>query len=381
MQKSLKLNLFYYWLFLSISTPFVASADQCIDLLSTPQTSQLSENRLSWSRKVKDTVPVVIGRTKALAVDKALDVIGYMKGLPRYLKRMNALIESEGYLGYRDVGEMGVAEIGFSVRVNQHKLQALNTERPLIIIANHPLGIADGLSLQYLASLVRQNSPALLMLARWIEKLLPNAVFGDERGWGTAVPVDISKPDPSDPLYESQVSKIKAFNSQWSRTTLRALKSERASVIVFPAGQVAGMNVENESYPNNIQDAQGSWQNGLLNLAKLGKADIVFAHIDSVNSKAFYKYRKVFGGGDKERVVWFFSEALAKKDKSIDVYLSDPLSLSSVYQTLSQAFGVPEAELKDDDKLATELMRRLTHDLNTHFPQDLDHTESPRKIE
>lgn len=141
------------------------------------------------------------------------------------------------------------------------------------------------------------------------------------------------------------------------------------------------MNAPNETYPHNIQDAPGSWQNGILDFAKLGRADVVFAHIDSVNSHAFYKNRKRFGGGDKERVVWFFSEALAKKDQSIDVYLSDPLSLNDVYQTLSGAFGVPEGEIQSDNQLATELMRQLTHDLGRHFPQELNLTETPRRVE
>jgi putative hemolysin len=380
MNKLLNLKLFYCFLLVSLSTPLTASAVQCGKLLLPSQTSQHPINIQTWSQKVRAYVPLVIQKTKPFAVDKALDIMGYMKGLPKYLKRIKALIESEKYLRYRNFGEMGLAEMGISVRVNQQKLRALDTDRPLIIVANHPLGIADGLSLQYLSSSVRQNNPTLLMLARWIEKLLPSAVFGDERGWGTAIPVDINKPALSDPLYQTKVSEIKSFNSKWSRVTLKELK-KGASVIIFPAGQVAGMNADKKTYPHNIQDTPGSWQNGLLNLAKLGRADIVFAQIDSVNSRAFYQKRKRFGGGDKERVVWFFSEALAKKDQTIDVYLSDPLSLDSVYQALSQTFEVPEAELQSNDQLATELMRTLTHDVNSHFPQDLDHIESPRRME
>lgn len=379
MYEFLKSKTFYCLLFISLSTPFAASAMQCVDVLSPPKTSEQSTNSPTWSQKLIDYIPTAIQRTKAFAVDKALDMIAIKKGIPKYLKDTKKLLKSESYLKYDNFGEMGLAEIGISVRVNQQKLQALNTERPLIIVANHPLGIADGLSLQYLSGSVRKNTPSLLMLARWIEKLLPHAIFGDDKGWGTAIPVEINKPDPSSPLYESQMSEIKAFNSKWSRVTLRALQ-KGASVIIFPAGQVANIKLNDKSYPHNIQDAPESWQNGVLNLAKLGRADVVFAKIDAVNSQSFYKNRKRFGGADKERVIWFFSEALAKKDKTIDVYLSDPLSLTSVYEKLSQVFGIPEVEIQSNDGLATELMRRLTHDINIHFPQALNDTHSPRKL-
>lgn len=275
MRKFLKFKIFSCLLLLSLSSPLTASALQCADVLSPTKTSQEVAIDPVWSQRVRDYIPLVIQRTKDFGIDRTLDIMAYMKGLPKYLNRVKTLIGSEEHLRYRNFGEMGLAEIGISVRINKKKLHALNTGRPLIMVANHPLGIADGLALQYLLGSVRKSSPSLLMLARWIEKLLPSAVFGDEKKWGTAIPVDINKPDPSDPLYESKMTEIKSFNSKWSRITLRELR-KGASVIIFPAGQVASMNIEDKSYPHNIQDAPESWQTGLLNLARLGKADIVF---------------------------------------------------------------------------------------------------------
>ncbi|NQZ18556.1 MAG: hypothetical protein HRT44_04770 [Bdellovibrionales bacterium] len=193
------------------------------------------------------------------------------------------------------------------------------------------------------------------MLARWIEKLLPHAVFGDRHGWGTAIPIEINRPHPSDPLYESKMADVKSFNKQWNMTTIRSLRQDRSTLIIFPAGQVAGMNRGELSYPRNVYDAQGSWKTGVLELARMGRADIAFAKIDSVNSEAFYQNRKRFGGGDKERVIWFFSEALAKRDQAIDVYLSDVMSLETVHQTLSEAYGVPKTEIQGDSQMATEI--------------------------
>jgi len=316
---------------------------------------------------------------KKKAADKTLDLMAAFKGLPKYLKLNEELKTTGRYLEYRNFGEMGLAEMGISVRYNKINLQALNTGKPLIIVANHHLGIADGLALQYLAGQSRQDSPSLLFLARWIEKLLPHAVFGDQHKWGTAIPVEINKPKESDPFYETKMAEVKAFNSPWNRASLRVLKAGGA-LVIFPAGHVASINNDGGHYPGSVYDAPNSWQEGFLNLARLGKADIVFAHVDSVNSEAFYRKRKRFGGGDKERVIWFFSEALAKRGNAIDIYLSKPMSLEETYNTLAQNFGYVREALVADPALTTELMRQFTYNISKVFPQNLDTEDSPQKI-
>ncbi len=310
-------------------------------------------------------------------VSASLNALAAYKGLPAYLKLNDELRESKRYLEYKNFGEMGLAEIGISVRYSGAQLAALNTGRPLIIIGNHHLGIADGLALQYIAGAARPQ-PSLLFLARWIEKLLPHAVYSEENKWGTAIPVDINLPKESDPEYADKMLKVNSFNSSWSRKAAKALRGG-AAVIIFPAGHVAGVN-QGTSYPDGIYDKPNSWQEGFLNLARLGKADIVFAHVDSVNSNAFYEHRKMFGGLDRERVIWFFSEALAKKGKTIDVYLSNPMSLDHVYEILAQKHGHSREDLASKPSLALELMRQYTYNLAREFPQVLDVKDSPVKV-
>lgn len=317
---------------------------------------------------------------RQVAVSKLLDALAYQKGLPRYIQRNEELKQSRRYLEYRNFGEMGLAEMGIEVQYDHVKLRALETGRPLIIVANHPLGIADGLALQYMLGRARQDSVSLLYLARWVEKLLPHAIYGDAERWGTAIPVDINKPDRSDPEYDSKLAQVNAFNSSWSRTALKVLRSGGA-LIIFPAGHVSAMERDGQSYPDNVYDAPGSWMDGVIHLARIGKADIVFAHIDSVNSENFYRNRKRFGGGDKERIVWFFSEALAKRREGIKVYLSDPMNLSAIYQTFSAKFGVGREEIEKDPALMSELMRQFTYQVKDHFTQNPSTGDRPSKIE
>ncbi len=312
------------------------------------------------------------------AVDKTLDLMAVRHGLPKYLKIIEESRQTGSYLEYSNFGEMGLAELGISVRYNRENFASLRTGRPLIIIANHPLGIADGLTLQYIAGRSRPGTPSILYLARWIEKLLPHAVYGDEHHWGTAIPVDINTPKESDPDYEAKLAEVKAFNSSWTRTSLRILKSGGA-LIIFPAGHVASIDESAGKYPGNVFDAPNSWQEGFLNLARLGKADIVFADVHSVNSEAFYKNRKRFGGGDKERIIWFLKESAAKKDQNIDVYLSQPRSLQEIYKLLSETYGHSLETLEANPQLTAELMRQFTHNLSELKPQELDTTDTPQK--
>jgi putative hemolysin len=368
----MKSLLFIHLILVLPMVPAHADTDVCEGLVATKLKPPAKAAQLSSSKSLLDWL-------KKKAVYKTLDVMAALKGLPQYLKLNEELRTTGRYLNYRNFGEMGLAEIGISVRYNKVNLDALNTGKPLIIVANHHLGIADGLALQYLAGRSRQDSPSLLFLARWIEKLLPHAVYGDEQQWGTAVPVEINKPEESDPLYETKVAEVKAFNSAWARTSARVLRAGGA-LIIFPAGHVASINNDGGSYPESVYDAPDSWQDGFLSLARLGKADIVFANVDSVNSEDFYRHRKRFGGDDKERVIWFFSEALAKKDKAININLSKPMSLEEIYNTLSRNFGYPRETLDGNPALTTELMRKFTYKIAELFPQKLDTQDSPQKI-
>jgi hypothetical protein len=174
------------------------------------------------------------------------------------------------------------------------------------------------------------------------------------------------------------MKEINKFNSTWSRTSLKTLRNG-GSLIIFPACHVASINQDYGAYPSNVFDSPNSWQEGFLNLARFAKADIVFANVASVNSEAFYKNRKRFGGGELERVIWFFSEALAKKGQVIDVELSKPMNLEATYERLADVFKYPKETLIADQALTAELMRQYTYNLSVFEPQDLDTLDSPAR--
>lgn len=317
---------------------------------------------------------------KAKRADMALTIMAYSEGLPARLKRIKHLEQTGQYLAYKNFGAMGLAETGVPVRYNQKRFHSLNTKRQLVIIANHPLGIADAWSLLYIAGRARGDSETLLFLARWVEKLFPPAIYGDPHGWGSGLLVDIDKPLLTDPQYSTKIADFNYFNMKWARSGIRVLRLGGA-VIIFPAGHISTINKDGSSYPKNVYDAPDSWMTGILDIARMGgNADIVFAHVDSVNSEEFYNNRRRYGGGDKERVIWLLKETQAKASQSVDVQFSDPMSLNDLYETLALRFGLSRKQLEADPKLTVELMRQYTYKVPEYFPQILDTTDLSQKM-
>lgn len=329
---------------------------------TTAGADRSSCSRLLWWRVVSTPV----ARVKALAVSGILAGMAWRRGLFKYRKQIKEIEKSDYDRAYTNFGHMGLAELGISVRYNGERFAALNTGRPLIIVANHHLGIADGLAMQYITSRARPSAPSLLFLARWIEKLLPFAVVGDARGWGTALPIEINKLATTDP-------EANHFNAESRKKALANLRSAGA-VIAFPAGHVAPL-VKGTAYPGGVMD--DSWQEGFLLIARRSKAQIVFANVDAVNSEAFYRNRKRFGGGDQERVFWFLSEAVAKRGQTIDVHLSRPMDLDEVYGMLADKYGDSIGLLKADHKSTAERMRQWVYAMVEDGAPALDTVEKP----
>lgn len=127
---------------------------------------------------------------------------------------------------------------------------------------------------------------------------------------------------------------VKAFNSSWTRTSIKTLKNNGA-LIIFPAGHVAAINDSEDHHPSNVFDSEGSWQDGFLKLARLGKADIVFANVDR------------------------------------------PMSLDEIYTVFAEKYGHSRETLEADTNLTAELMRRFTYEAQEVKSHDLDTKDRP----
>jgi putative hemolysin len=143
--------------------------------------------------------------------------------------------------------------LGVSYYVNPRERENIPVEGGLLIVANHPLGMIDALTLLQMVGSVRSDVRILandwLMLIEQLHKLL--------------LPVDV--------FGKGAASKM--------RDIYRSLDNGEA-LIVFPAGEVSRVG------PSGVSD--GRWSDGFVRLAQRSRAPVLPVHISARNSAMFY---------------------------------------------------------------------------------------------
>ncbi len=148
----------------------------------------------------------------------------------------------------------------FSYSISHRDRANIPATGRVVIVANHPLGALDGLSLLKLVGEVRRDvkivANDMLMNFDALESLF--------------LPVD----NLSKSTRKSSVARI-----------VDCLNNDEA-VIVFPAGEVSRIR------PNGVRD--GKWNSGFLNFAKKTNAPILPIYIGARNSSLFYSASMVY---------------------------------------------------------------------------------------
>lgn len=143
---------------------------------------------------------------------------------------------------------------------NPAKLEGIQKDEPLVIIANHPYGVLDGLAIGYIASLIRGDY-----------RVLTNSVLCKaEEIQNHVLPVDFS---PTKEAWEINLD---------SRQKARALLKLGGCLVIFPAGGV--------SYKNKMSDSQAwdnAWQTFTAALIQGNKANVLPLYFEGQNSNLF----------------------------------------------------------------------------------------------
>ena len=139
------------------------------------------------------------------------------------------------------------------------RLRALPVSGPLVVVANHPFGVLDGLMLCHLVSQVR---PAFRIL-------LNDALCRDPRLDAHFLPVDFQG-----------TAAARRTNRRSIRSALATLQAD-GTVIVFPAGGIA-------TAPRPFADAEDlPWKPLVGTLVQAAGATVVPMHISGQNSRLF----------------------------------------------------------------------------------------------
>jgi len=142
----------------------------------------------------------------------------------------------------------------FDYSVSSNDLQNIPSSGKVVIIANHPLGGLDALSLIKLVSTVRSD----------VKIVANDFLVGIDALKSLFIPID---------NYKMRQSK------QDIKKVYEALNNEEA-IIIFPAGEVSRASAKGIKDPN--------WNKGFLNFALHSNAPILPIFIGGKNSKTFY---------------------------------------------------------------------------------------------
>ncbi|OOG47977.1 lysophospholipid acyltransferase family protein [Rhodanobacter sp. C01] len=167
-------------------------------------------------------------------------------GFNRVLNRVGT---AEGF----DFVERVLDVLGTSYHINLREREHIPLDGPLLVVANHPLGMQDALALLQLIGSVRPDvrilgNDWLATIPQLGKLLLPVDVFGKRAS-----------------------SKLRGI--------YRALDNNEA-LIVFPAGEVSRMRAD------GVRD--GRWSDGFARLSLRRKVPVLPVHVAARNSTMFY---------------------------------------------------------------------------------------------
>lgn len=182
----------------------------------------------------------------------------------------------------------------FSYKFSSNQIENIPSSGRVVIIANHPLGALDALSLIHLVKRVRSDI-----------KVVANDLLG--------------KIDQLKPILVG----VDAFGEQVSRESVRqihqSLKNEEA-LIIFPSGEVS------RARPNGVKDTK--WHRGFLRFASKNSAPILPIHINAKNSALFYTISSM---NKKLSAVLLPHEMFKKRNGSLEFTIGESIPYKSFY--------------------------------------------------
>lgn len=185
--------------------------------------------------------------------------LGFLRKIT-HEQEVNLFLEQHQDLHGFDFIDQVLDYFNFSYSISHRDRSNIPATGRVVIVANHPLGALDGLSLLKLVGEVRRDvkivANDMLMNCQALESLF--------------LPVD----NLSKSTRKSSISRI-----------VDSLNKDEA-VIVFPAGEVSRMR------PSGIRD--GKWNSGFLNFAKKTNAPVLPIYVGARNSSLFYSASMVY---------------------------------------------------------------------------------------
>ncbi len=177
----------------------------------------------------------------------------------------------------------------FSYSVVGREIENIPAEGRVVIVANHPLGVMDGVALLKLVSEVRKDV-----------RIVANDILMQFK--------------PLHSLLLPVVNLGAGYNKANVQAIHDALANDEA-VIIFPCGEVS------RAGPLGIRD--GRWHAGFLRFAEHAKAPLLPVHLDGRNSALFYGVSTVFKAFS---TLMLIGEAMRQRNTTMPVRIGEPIA-------------------------------------------------------
>jgi len=194
-------------------------------------------------------------------------------------------------------------EIGLDVKAPN--ISSIPSEGSLVIIANHPYGVPDGVALCYIASLLRRKISILANAVLCKEELIAPYVL----------PID----------FEESKEAIKTNIDSKNEALKRLAKGE--AIVVFPGGGVS----TSKGLFGEVTDLP--WKRFVIKLITLTGATVVPVFIEGQNSKLF---QFVSQFSLNLRLGLFIWETVRLKGKNLNIHIGKPIAAETIMEKSSR---------------------------------------------
>ncbi|MEM7374356.1 MAG: lysophospholipid acyltransferase family protein [Bacteroidota bacterium] len=223
-------------------------------------------------------------------------------------------------LSPHEVWEASLSLLKVQPTFDQQQLDKIPSKGPLLIIANHPFGVVDGLIMGYVTSLIRSNFAVL------VNEVLCRQ---DPRLNQFLLPIDFRE--------NKEAMRI---NLNTRKVALERM-SQGEALVIFPSGGVA-------TSPNGFKKAEDlEWKRFTAKVIQMAKATVLPVFIPGENSRLFQMASQL---SPTLRLSLLLHEVRNKMGKEFHLKIGDPIPFSDL------------APIKDRQQLLDHL-RAITFNL------------------
>ena len=251
--------------------------------------------------------------------------IEYISGQPELYKLYNEYQRSPEL--YKNFWEGSIKKLNLNINYSEEALKKIPKEGPLVVVANHPFGVLDGLVICWLMSLVRDDFKVLT------HSLLLRAP--ETKGY--LLPVDFA------------LTKQAVVTNLETRKLSRKFLSDGGSMVIFPSGCVSTKMKMSEKIAFDCE-----WKVFTSRLIKQSDATIVPIYFQGQNSQLFHLASRF---GLLFRSALLFKEVRSRMGTDVPVTIGDPLNLSDFKENIS-------------NQELIKSLRTLTYSLDPNLPPD-----------